>query len=86
MLVFDRGYGVEKDAGTLLVGHQDAALQSEGANELAIIGVDFGYDVGAIGFERANFGQVARINEKQAGGGAEENRAEKKKGERDAVN
>ena len=86
VLVFDGGDRVVENLGGLLPGHQDAALQREAADELAIVGVDFGDDVGAVGFERANFGQIAFVDEEQARGGAQSDGAEKKKSERDAVN
>ena len=69
VLVFDGGDGVVEDFGDLLPGHQDAALQGEAADELAVVGVNFGDYVGAISFQRANFGEVAFVNEKKAGGG-----------------
>jgi hypothetical protein len=41
-------------------------LKSEAADHLAIVGVNFGDYRGAIGFERANFRQVAGIYEESA--------------------
>ena len=70
----------------MLVGHQDAALQSEAADHLSVIGVDFGDDCGAIGFERANFREVAGVDEEQSAGGAERDGAEEQEAEGDAVN
>ncbi len=50
MLIFDGSDGVVEDLGALLVSHQDAALQSETADELAIVRVNFSDYVGTIGF------------------------------------
>jgi len=86
MLVFDGGDGVIEDLGTLLVGHQDAALQREAAGELAVIGVNFGDDVRAVSFQRANFRQVAGVHEEQAAARAQRNGAKNQKSQRDAVN
>ncbi len=71
MLVFDRGDRVVENPGDLLPGHQDAALQGEAADELAVVGIDFGDYVRAVSFKGANFGQVALVNEKQSRRGAE---------------
>ena len=65
VLVFDGGDGVVENLGSLLPGHQDAALDGEAADELAIVGVNFGDYVGAIRFQRANFGEVAFVDEEQ---------------------
>ncbi len=62
VLVLNRGDRAVQNFGTLLVGHQDAALQREAAGKLAVIGVNFGHHVGAVGFQRANFRQVAGVN------------------------
>ena len=75
VLVFDGGDRVVQNLGDLLVGQQDAALQREAADHLAVVGVKFGDDVGAISFERANLGKVAVVNEQQAGGGTESDRS-----------
>jgi hypothetical protein len=86
MLVFNRRDGVEENFGALLIGHEDAALQSEAADKLSVIRIDFRDNVGPIGFERVNFRQVAGVNEEQACSGTQENRAKQKKRERHAVN
>src|ERR1700674_4763358 len=65
MLVLDGGDGVVKNLGALLVSHQDAALDGKAAGQLAVIGVNFRDHVGAVGFQRSNFRQVAGINEDQ---------------------
>jgi len=57
VLVLDGGNGVVEDFRNLLPGHEDAALQGEAADKLAIVGVDFGDDVGAIGFQGVDFGR-----------------------------
>src|SRR6267154_294464 len=62
VLVFDGGDRAVEHFGTLLVSHQDAALQREAAGQLAVIGVNFGDNVGAVGFQRAYFWQVAGVN------------------------
>jgi len=62
VLVFDGRDCVVENLGDLLPGHQDTALQGEAADELAVVGIDFRDYVGTIGFEGANFGQVAFVN------------------------
>ena len=70
VLVFDGRDRVVEHLRALLVGHQDAALQREAADELAVIAVNLRDHVRAIGFERANLRQIAGVNEKQSAGGA----------------
>ena len=65
VLVFNGRDRVVEDFGTLLVSHQDAALQRETAHQLAVIRIDFRDHIGAVGFERANLRQIADVNEKQ---------------------
>ena len=50
----------------LIVGQQDSPLQGEGADGLAVVGVQLGDHVGTIILERVNFRQVARVNEQQS--------------------
>ncbi len=78
VLVLDGGDRVVEDFGDLLIGHEDAALESEAADHLAVVGVDFGDYRGAIGFEGANFGEVAGVDEEESAGGAERDGAEEK--------
>ena len=59
--------------------------QGEAADELAIIGVDFGDYVRAIGFEGVDFGEIAFVDEEQTHGGAERDSAEEQEGESHAV-
>jgi hypothetical protein len=66
----------------LFVGKKNAALQREGADGLAVVGVKLGDRIRAVVFERVNFGKVARVNEQQAGARAECNRQEEQKSER----
>src|SRR5262249_6358591 len=71
VLVFggdDRG---AQDRRNLVVRQQNPALQGERADGLAVIGVELRFDNRAVGFERVNLGQVARIDEEQSAGGAE---------------
>ena len=86
VLVLDGGDRVVEDFGDLLVGHEDAALESEAADHLSVVGVDFGDDCGAIGFEGANFGEFAGVDEEESAGGAERDGAEEEEAEGDAVN
>src|SRR5712672_2235320 len=65
VLIFDGGHRVVENLGTLLVGHQDAALQREAADELAVVGVNFSHHVGAIGLEGGNILQIASIHKKK---------------------
>ena len=71
VLVFDGGDRVVENFGDLLPGHQDAALQGEAADELAVVGIDLRDHIGAVSLEGADFRQVAFVNEEQSGGGAE---------------
>ncbi len=76
VLVFDGGDGVVEDFGDLLVGHENPALEREAADHLAVVGVDFGDDRGAIGFEGADFGELAGVDKEESAGGAEGDGAE----------
>ena len=71
-----------RTARNLVVGEQDAPLQRKSADGLAVIGVKLGHDDRAIIFERVNFRQVARVNEQQADGSAQRNRADHQEGKR----
>src|SRR5260221_241604 len=62
------------------------ALQREAAGQLTVIGVNFGDHVGAVGFQRANFRQIAGVNEKQAAARAQGHGAKNQKSQRHAVN
>ena len=86
MLVLDSGNGVVENFRTLLVGHQDTALDGKAAGELAVIGIDLRHHIGAIGFQRADFRQVACVNEKKTASRAQRNRTKQEKRERNAVN
>ncbi len=86
MLVLDGRNSVVEYPRTLLVGHQDAALQREAAGQLAVIGVNFRDHVGTVRFQRANFRQVAGVNKQQTAARAKRNGAQHEKRERDAVN
>ena len=70
MLVLGGGDGVLQDVRDLFEGEQDAALQREGADFLAVVGVELGDDVGAKRFQGVDFGKVAGIDEQQAGADA----------------
>src|SRR5712671_4639172 len=85
MLIFDGGHRVVEDLGALLVGHQDAALQREAPDELAVVGINFSDYVGAVGFKRADLGQIAGVDEEQAAACAQRNRAQQQKCERNTV-
>ena len=85
MLVFDGRDGVEENPGALLVRHQDPALQRKTANELPVVCVNFRDHVRPVSLQRMYFRQVAGIDKQQARPRAQENRAEKKKRERNAV-
>src|SRR6266566_8230047 len=66
VLIFGREDGVFQDLRNLLVGEQDAPLQSETADDLAVVGIKLGDNVGTKIFESANLRKVARINEDQS--------------------
>ena|SRR5580704_231626 len=85
VLILDCSDGVVKNLGRLFPGHQDAALQGEAADELSVVGINFGHHVGTIRLESVNFRQIAFVDEEQSGRGAESNGAQKQKGERNAV-
>ena len=85
VLIFNSGDGVVENLGSLLPGHENATLQSEAANELTIVSVNFGDDVGAIGFEGANFREIAFVDEEESGSGADGDGTEEEESERDAV-
>src|SRR5712672_3005506 len=85
MLIFDGGHRVVENLGTLLIGHQDAALQSEATHELAVVGVNFSDHVGTVGFKRANLRQIAGVDKEQAAACAQRNRAQQQKCERNTV-
>jgi len=53
------------------------------AGELTVVGIDFGDDVGSVGFQRADLRQVAGVNEKKTATGAQGNRAKQEKCERE---
>ncbi len=71
VLVFDGGDRVVENARGLFVSHEDAALQREAADHLAVVGVNFGDYRGAIGFEGADFREVAGVHEEQSASRAE---------------
>ena len=85
VLVFGGGDGVVQDLGALLVGHQDAALQGEAADQLPVVGVDFRHDVGAIRFQCADFRQVAGVHKQQTARRPQRNRAKQQKRQRHPV-
>ncbi len=66
VLVLDGCDGVVENFGTLLIGHQDAPLQREAADHLAVIGINLRHHRWAVRLQRANLGQVAGVNEKQS--------------------
>ena len=76
MLVLGGEDGVLQNRRNLFIGQQDAALQGEIADHLAVVGVKFGDDVGTKIFQGANLGQVAGINKQQARQRADGNRAQ----------
>ncbi len=86
MLVLDGGNGRVQHPGTLLVRHQDAALQREAAGKLPVVRVNFGYHVRSVSFQRANFRQVAGVNKQQPAARAQRDRAKYEKSKRHAVN
>lgn len=75
MLVFGADDGVFQYLRNLVVGEQNPALEGESADGLAVVGIKLGDDVGAVIFERVNFGEVAGIDEQQAETDAQANRA-----------
>src|SRR5437868_11889229 len=85
VLIFDGGHRVVENLGALLVGHQDAALQREATDELAVVGINFSDYVGAVGFEGANLRQIAGVDKEQAAACAQCNRAQQQKCQRHTV-
>jgi len=84
MLIFSGENGVFQNRRNLLVGEQDAPLQCEAADNLAVVGVKLGDDVGAKILERANLRKVTRINKKQSCQRTNGDRAQQKQGEGNA--
>ncbi len=82
VLIFGGDDGVFQYFRNLPVGKQDAALEREGADGLAVVGVKLGDDVGAIIFQGVNFRQVAGVNKQQAYSGAEGDGAQQQESER----
>ena len=76
VLVFDSRDGVVENLGALLIGHQDAPLQREAADHLAVIGINLRHHRRAVRLQRANLRQVAGVNEKQSAGRAKQDGAE----------
>src|ERR1051326_4535289 len=85
MLVFNGGYGVVENPGALLVSHEDAALKRKTADKLAIVSINFGNDVGPVSFERANFGEIAGVDEQESTGRTQSDGAEEQKRQSDAI-
>src|SRR5262249_8267155 len=85
MLILNRSYSIKQNPRTLLIRHQDAALQREAADELPVVRINFRHHIGTIRFQSADFRQIALVNEEQPRGSAEKNRAEKQKCQRDSV-
>ena len=75
VLVLGRGDRVFQDRRDLFPSEQNAALQREISDLLAIVGVELGHHVGAIVFERADFRQIRGVNKHQPGGGAQQDDA-----------
>ena len=86
MLVLDGGDGGVQHPGTLLVRHQDAALQRETAGKLAVIRVDFRDHVRSVSFQRANLRQIAGVDKQQAASGSQCHGAKDEKSKGHAVN
>jgi len=86
MLVLDRRYGVVQNLGCLLPGHQDPPLQRETPDQLPVVGINLRHHVRPVGFERADFRQVAFVHEQQTSHRPERNRAQQQKRQRHAVN
>ena len=65
VLVFGGENGVLQDRRNLLVGEQDAALQGETPDNLAVVCIELGDNIGTEIFESTDLGKVARINKQQ---------------------
>ncbi len=84
MLVFSRGDGVFQDGRHLFPGEQDAPLQCEISDLLAVVGVELGHDVGAIILQRADFRQIRGVDKHETGGGTEQDGRDKQNRKRQA--
>ena len=84
VLVLGGENGVLQNRRDLLVGKQDAALQREAADNLAVVGIEFGDDIGTEIFQGANLGKVARIDKQQPRQRAQRNRAQQQQRKSDA--
>ena len=67
IFVFDGDQSVAQNFGNVVVLHDDAALQREGADDLSFVVVQFGRRTGTVTFEFTDLRQVGRINDQQAG-------------------
>ncbi len=86
VLVFDGGDRAEENFRALLVSHQYAPLQSKTGHHLAVVSVNLGDYVRAIGFQRTNLRQITGVDEEQTARRAQRNRTEQKEGDGYAVN
>ncbi len=76
VLIFRGSDRVAKHWRNLFVGEQDAALQGKTANRGAIVRINLSDHVWLIILERANLGQIARIDEEKPGANSEQNGAD----------
>ena len=79
VLVFGGDDRVVQHGWNLAVGDQNAPLERECADGLAVVGVKLRHDDRPIVFQRVNFGQIARVNEQQADGRAQRDRTNHQK-------
>src|ERR1700676_4230924 len=70
MLIFSRCYGVFQDGRNLFPGEQNAPLQREVSDLLAIVGIKLGHHIGAVVLESADFRQIRGVNKYQAARGS----------------
>ena len=81
MLVFGGEDGVLQNRRNLVVGQKNAALQGERADQLAVVGVEFGDDVRLVVFEGVDLRQIAGIDEEESGYSAHGNRGNQQEDE-----
>ena len=63
MLIFRGGDGVLQNTRHLFIGEQNAPLQGEGGDLLAVVGIQLGDNVGTERLERVDLGKIDQVDE-----------------------
>ena len=83
VLIFGGQNRIPQDRRDLFVAEENAALQGEVADNLAVVRVEFGDHVRLKIFESVNLREIARIDKQQPCQGADSNRAQQQQGKGD---